>query len=115
MQALRNLGVRTALDDFGQGYSSLSYVKQLPLDKLKIDQSFIRDILNDPRDAAISQTMIALAHWLDIQVVAEGVETEAQFGFLRDKGCDVFQGFLFAHPQPADTLLAVASEISSLR
>ncbi|BAS00058.1 diguanylate cyclase/phosphodiesterase with PAS/PAC sensor [Blastochloris viridis] len=102
LEALHRLGVRIALDDFGTGYSSLAHLKRFPVDVLKIDQSFVRDMDTDPEDAVIARTIIRLAHSLDLTVVAEGIETEVQFAHLRRMGCDRGQGFLIAKPAMAD-------------
>ena len=101
LQAFRKLGVSLAIDDFGTGYSSLSYLKRLPITTLKIDQEFVRDLSDDPDDAAITTTIISMAHSLGLNVVAEGVETEAQLQFLRNHGCDVIQGYWLARPLTA--------------
>lgn len=106
LHRLKALGVRIALDDFGTGFSSLSYLKRLPIDKIKIDRSFIREIVTDHHDAAITQGIISMAHHLSLIVVAEGVETASQMEFLKRSRCDIFQGYHFARPMPFATLEA---------
>jgi diguanylate cyclase (GGDEF)-like protein/PAS domain S-box-containing protein len=100
LSKLRLFGINISLDDFGTGYSSLTYLKSLPLNQLKIDKSFVRDILDDPDDKAIAETIISLARMMRLDVIAEGVETKEQLEMLKKMGCGVFQGYLFSKPQP---------------
>ncbi|MFY8063323.1 MAG: putative bifunctional diguanylate cyclase/phosphodiesterase, partial [Usitatibacteraceae bacterium] len=102
LKHLGELGVGIAIDDFGTGYSSLSYLRQLPVDSIKVDSSFVRDIGADPNDEAIIRAIIAMTHSLKLNVVAEGVETEAQYRALRDLECDEYQGFYFSKPLPPE-------------
>ena len=105
LQRLHSRGINIAIDDFGTGYSSLSYLKNLPIDRLKIDRTFIKDICNDDNDKKIVQTLISMAHSMDISVVAEGVEEQSQFDLLNQYSCDEIQGYLLSKPVPADVFL----------
>ncbi|WP_025854711.1 EAL domain-containing response regulator [Pseudomonas sp. CHM02] len=104
LQRLHAMGVKISIDDFGTGYSSLAYLRRFPIDTLKIDIAFIREVTSNPQDAAITRTIIELAHSLNLRVVAEGVETQAQLAFLKEAGCDQIQGYLFSRPLPVETL-----------
>jgi EAL domain-containing protein (putative c-di-GMP-specific phosphodiesterase class I) len=112
MNALNDIGIKFSLDDFGTGYSSLQYLKRLPLDQLKIDQSFVCDIAVDSSDKAIVRTIIAMAQSLNLDVIAEGVETEEQLQLLLDNGCKHFQGYLFSKPVPLEQFEAILKEQS---
>jgi EAL domain-containing protein (putative c-di-GMP-specific phosphodiesterase class I) len=111
MNAIKALGVSFSLDDFGTGYSSLSYLKQLPLAQLKIDQSFVRDLLTDTNDAVIARTVVALGHSLGMKVIAEGVETAEHCQALTEMGCDAFQGYYFGRPVLAQDVATLLNQI----
>jgi diguanylate cyclase (GGDEF)-like protein/PAS domain S-box-containing protein len=106
MTELQDMGVEFAIDDFGTGYSSLAYLKRLPVRELKIDRTFVQDAPRDPDDAMLVDAMLAVARHLSLIVVAEGVETEAQADFLKARGCHVYQGYLYGHPEPAEMLIS---------
>jgi len=111
---LKDTGVLLAIDDFGTGYSNLNYLKRFPVDRLKLDQSFVRDLISDPDDLSISRAVIALAHGLRLEVIAEGVETEGQLALLAQNGCDAIQGYLFGRPAPAADCARMLREEKSL-
>lgn len=111
LRGLKALGIRVTMDDFGTGYSSLSYLKRLPVDQIKVDKSFVSDLPGDEGGAALTRAIIAMAHGLGLQVVAEGVETREQLAFLETQGCDMVQGFLLGRPVPAEQVPALARRI----
>jgi EAL domain-containing protein (putative c-di-GMP-specific phosphodiesterase class I) len=102
LRQLNEMGIQIALDDFGTGYSSLTYLKRFPIDAVKIDRSFVRDLEHDDSDATIVSTVIGMAENLHLNVIAEGVETENQLEFLRQRGCNEYQGYLFSRPVPPE-------------
>ena len=110
LQQLSNLGVSISIDDFGTRYSTLTYVKHYPVNRLKIDQCFVRDIATNPCDAAIVRAIVSLGHSLNLEIVAEGVETIEQATLLRTEGCDEVQGFYFAVPMESEELIAFVRE-----
>jgi EAL domain-containing protein (putative c-di-GMP-specific phosphodiesterase class I) len=109
---LREIGVSVAIDDFGTGYSSLAYLKDLPIDYLKIDRVFVKDIVDDENDAAIANSIIALAHNLGLEVIAEGVEDPNILSILKAFGCDHYQGFFFSRPVDAEELPNLVQQAS---
>ena len=115
LQQLRELGVGISIDDFGTRYSSLTYVKHFPVDRLKIDQSFVRDLGSNPHDAAIVRAIISLGHSLELEVIAEGVESEEQLAILRAEGCDEVQGYFLGKPMPSADFVAVATGAPRLK
>jgi EAL domain-containing protein (putative c-di-GMP-specific phosphodiesterase class I) len=110
MRILKEMGVKLSLDDFGTGYSSLNYLRRFPVDSLKIDRSFIRDVATDPSGASVVTSIIDIAHNLGLTAVSEGVETREQLAFLVDRSCDMFQGYLFSKPLPAEDFAALLRE-----
>jgi EAL domain-containing protein (putative c-di-GMP-specific phosphodiesterase class I) len=113
MKTLTDIGVKLALDDFGTGYSSLAYLKLFPIEIIKIDRSFVKDIETDENDTAICEMTMLLAQKLGMQVIAEGVETSAQQAFLASIGCHSAQGYLFSKPLAADQIKAYVNQVSS--
>lgn len=114
LHALKEMGVQLAIDDFGTGYSNLNYLKRFPVDKLKLDQSFVRELTSDPDDLSISRAVIAMAHSLRLRIIAEGVETEGQLALLVENGCDEMQGYLFSKPVDAATCARLMRDGKSL-
>lgn len=114
LASLKALGIRLSVDDFGTGYSSLAYLKRFPLDALKVDKSFVQDIIADPSDASITRAIITMAHSLKLKVIAEGVETEGQLGMLIGNHCDEIQGYFFSRPVPAEEVTRMLKEDTKL-
>jgi len=114
MARLKEMGIHVSIDDFGTGYCNLNYLKRFPVDRLKLDRSFVQDITVDPDDLAISRTVVAIAHQLRLEVVAEGVETEGQLALLAAMGCDIIQGYYFSRPLPADACARLLAERPTL-
>ena len=110
LHELKAMGIHLSIDDFGTGYSSLAQLKRFPIDTLKVDQSFVRDITSDPNDAAIASAIIAMGHSLRLTIIAEGVETPEQLAFLRERECHKVQGFLFARPMPLEQVAVYLDE-----
>jgi len=110
MEELRGLGVVFSIDDFGTGYSSLAYLKKLPLSQIKIDRSFVQDITHDANDATIVETIISMARHMNLDVLAEGVETAGQLSFLKQMGCYAYQGYYFSQPLPAEEFEKILKE-----
>jgi EAL domain-containing protein (putative c-di-GMP-specific phosphodiesterase class I) len=109
LEDMKAMGLKISVDDFGTGYSSLSYLKRFPIDKFKIDQSFVRDLATDKDDAVIVSTIISMAHSLKLKVIAEGVETAEQLAFLKQQGCDEIQGYYFSKPVSAEEFTKLLS------
>ena len=110
LHAFKAIGVGLVIDDFGTGHSSLAYLKRFPIDKLKVDQSFVRNMVDDPKDAAIARSVVALGHSLGLTIIAEGVETQAQLRLLGSYRCEEFQGYLCSRPIPAAGVRAMLEE-----
>jgi EAL domain-containing protein (putative c-di-GMP-specific phosphodiesterase class I) len=115
LSTIKALGVRLAIDDFGTGYSSLAHLKRFPIDTLKVDRSFIREIPSDAEDRAIAEAIIAMGKTLSLTVVAEGVETPEQQAFLSERACDEMQGYIFSTPVPPDDFAALLRKHSTSR
>lgn len=114
LQQLHDRGIALSLDDFGTGYSSMSYLRRFPIDTLKIDRSFVREVASNPDDAAIARAIIALAHSLQLNITAEGVETQEQLNYLETHGCHEVQGYYFSRPVAADALANLLRQEQSL-
>jgi EAL domain-containing protein (putative c-di-GMP-specific phosphodiesterase class I) len=114
LDAIQSRGVRIAIDDFGAGYSSMSMLKRIPVDTIKIDRSFVRDLPDSSEDKAIAEAIINLGKALGLTIVAEGVETAEQDKFLRDHACDEIQGFLFSHPVPPEKIVELLNSMHEL-
>jgi EAL domain-containing protein (putative c-di-GMP-specific phosphodiesterase class I) len=110
LRRLREMGIKISLDDFGTGYSSLSYLRRLPINSVKIDKSFVEDLPNNPEAVAVATAIISMTHSLNLEVIAEGVETDEQLEFLRKNHCDLIQGYIFSRPLPADQFQSLLRE-----
>ena len=110
LRRLREIGIKISLDDFGTGHSSLSYLRRLPINSVKIDKSFVEDLPNNPEAVAVATAIISMTHSLNLEVIAEGVETDEQLEFLRKNHCDLIQGYIFSRPLPADQFQSLLQE-----